>query len=241
MGKRKYGCVGGEWMPYANPGNCLTATPTPPPPTPTLPPSLFNCTVRYGWAFCTQNNPLWRNIRLPYCYDDDGNYIPNPYSISQAGCGEAATCSLLCTCKRTPQYCNLDQCIASIDRYQSASCRGTGVDLNVLVLQDFPECFSATYTAIPDDINDPEIHEVSWAKIDQELAYGPVEIQGYFVRISNGESFSHNSLIVGKDAHGRLYNDPYFNADNSNPNYQITSPYLEDYFEITLVGAISVK
>ncbi len=217
---------------------------------PSPPPQNYrNCPVYAGMAWCTQTNPLWAEEPFPVCDNPDLN------KLRRRACGQAVSCSVLCKYV-DEKFCNLKECIESDKLLAQTSCSGTDpyylqVTLNQPEYNDDFEAIEVkadkywNLTYIPDEKgNNLVVKEITWEKIDQLLKTGSVMIAGFFKikEYPNTNWIGHHSLIVKKDANSkRIYNDPYFNMDNTNEIYKIPSHYLEDYLDIVVTDAILVK
>jgi len=217
---------------------CQTSSDCPLP----TPANYGDCPAYAGFPWCKQTDPKWANKPFPLPCED-----PSYDKLYLKGCGQASVCSLICG--YGIQYCNLPGCIAKVSDFGQTSCAGTGNQaLRDAINRLFGDKLEAkeierdTFVGL-NPANDTG-GKVSWEKIDQMLQYGPVIASGYFrPRGVPGQGWiSHHSVIVGKDSSGkRIWNDPYFNSDNPNPLYQISSHNLEDYVDIEVTTAALVK
>ncbi len=185
-----------------------------------------DCPVVNGVAFCKQTDPKWANEPFPTnCGDADRD------KLYKMACGQTTMSSILCTYV-DKKYCDVHYTTYNIDLYKSTSCLGTNVKLQEQVFQEFDDSIDARRLKPP----------ITQAKIDEALKYGPVMVTGEFTVRGTGSTFNHFSLITGKTDDGKyIYNDPYLNADNPLPAYQIETQTLGDYVDIVIDSAIAVS
>ncbi len=229
---KRYTCVSGEWTMNTYSGNCTRPTPTP------LPnPDTFDCPIRNGYPVCDQTDPKWANNSFPGgCETSTNNYI------YQAACVPASTCSTLCDRYRNSTYCNLDNCITAVPAFQTLTCNG----VQLSVARDALNNAGLNYiSARPDIFVDSQgqpltIPQFSTQKLRDLLEHGPIIVGGHFKINATGENIVHVSKIVGYDtATGKfIFNDPYFNSQNTNPNRRTSSSQLEEFMTISIDSVI---
>lgn len=206
-----------------------TRTPIPSPPiiTPTPIPH-YECFLVNGVVWCRQTNPLWAQNPFPICDDPDLNHL------YMGACGQSVVSSILCTYESN-HYCNLGTVMAEVVPYQYSDCHGIPMSVNRDVLQS-PQYSDHQQTL---ELSPP----ITWAKIDQNLAYGQVILGAKFqLNDVPGRSWiNHTTLITGVNGGKHVFNDPYFNMNNPDPLYQIPSQFLEDYLNIDLTNATALS
>jgi hypothetical protein len=182
---------------------------------------MESCYGYGGFSWCTQTNPAWAYNHFPGgCSDPKKDYW------YLAACNQASVSSILCSLAGA-QWCSLEYTMANIPEYAWSICTGMLFSENLKVFNRFSGSFSYQTISAP----------YTWDKIDQNLQYGPVIVGGVF----NG--IKHTSLIIGKNptTGKRIYNDPYFNPENPNPAHRVYSHYLENYLNITIEAAASIR
>jgi hypothetical protein len=200
-----------------------------------------DCPIRNGIAYCRQNNPKWANTAFPagcITHDAAGNPIDNvdKDKLSLAACGQTSVSSILCTYV-DKKYCDVEYTTYNVMDYKFSSCFGTGYQAHMNVLNN-PEYNQGEFTTTLVSSSPATIDD----KIRAALENGPVMVGGVFRKIGNEGGFYHWTMITGVDpATGKwLFNDPYFNSDNSREDYQIESPILQNYLDIQLETVIAI-
>ena len=130
--------------------------------------------------------------------------------------------------------------------YSWADCYSTVYTHKFIIDTYFQDSLDAEHI-LPDVFVDPvtganlDIPRISWQSLEDATQYGPVMVGGQFIVKETGEVVEHLSLLVGVNPDGtRIWNDPFFNPDNTNSLYKISNNDLEKYIEVIPTNALII-